>query len=92
MAEGNDAVSGRRRLSLLRNTSGVLEGLPRKLVSRQVFLFPVFLAHTMDMGGTVVKFRGPLMVLVMRSLVITRGHNQTLTICPDLLWASVASL
>jgi hypothetical protein len=44
------------------------------------------------MRGAVVELGGPLMILVVRSVVITCRHNQMLTICPDLLLVSFASL
>jgi hypothetical protein len=39
-----------------------------------------------------VQLSGPLMVLVVRSVVISSGHDQMLTIWPDLVCASLASL
>jgi hypothetical protein len=42
--------------------------------------------------GDIVQLGRPLMILVMRSVVISSGHNYTATIRPDLLWASFASL
>jgi hypothetical protein len=44
------------------------------------------------MGGEVMQFSGSLMIFVMRSVVISRRHNQSVTIWPDLVWASWASL
>jgi hypothetical protein len=40
------------------------------LVSRQVILFSVLLANAMGMRGAIVQFFGPLVVLVMRSVVV----------------------
>jgi hypothetical protein len=40
----------------------------------------------------IVQFRRKLMILVVRSIVISGGHGYRLSICPDLLWASLASL
>src|ERR1700722_6480982 len=43
---------------------------------RQVILLPaVIVGRPMSMGGQVVQFRRPLMVLVMRSVVIACGHR-----------------
>src|SRR5580658_692215 len=70
----------------------VFQSLPRTLVPGQVFLFPMVFAHAMGMGGAVLQFGGALMVLVVRSVVITSGHVRSSSIRPDLLWASFASL
>src|ERR1700722_15503542 len=45
------------------------------LVSRQVLLLSVLLGSAMGMSGDVVQFGGSLVVLVMRSVVISSGHN-----------------
>jgi hypothetical protein len=45
----------------------------------------------MGVRGGIVKFRRPLVILVMRSVVITCRHNYRVTICPDFAWASLAS-
>jgi hypothetical protein len=73
MSEGRDAMS-RHRLRHLVRLFRVLEGLPRTLVSRRVFLLPLFFTGTMGVGGEVVQFSGPLMVFVMRSVVISSRH------------------
>ncbi len=44
------------------------------LVSRQVIRFSLLLGDTMGVRGAVVQFGGCLVVLVMRSVVITSGH------------------
>jgi hypothetical protein len=46
----------------------------------------------MGVGGKIVQLGGPLMIFVMRSVVISGGHRQRVTICPDFAWASLASL
>jgi hypothetical protein len=43
-------------------------------------------------GGEVVQLGGALMIFVMGSVVVARGHSQRVTIWPDLVWASWASL
>jgi hypothetical protein len=91
VSEGYDAVSG-RRLSHLVGLFGVLEGLPGMLVCAEVFLLPMFLTGAMGMGGEVVQFSSPLVIFVVGSVVIARRHIQRVTICPDLAWASLASL
>lgn len=91
MSEGNDAVSS-HRLSRLVRQFRVLEGLPGVLVSGLMFLLPLLFTGAVGMGGKVVQLGGPLMIFVMGSVVISRRHSQRVTICPDLVWASLASL
>jgi len=67
-------------------------GLPGLFMSRQVLLLSVLLRNAMGVRGFVVQFRGPLVVLVMRSIIVASGHNYRVPICPDLVWASFASL
>jgi hypothetical protein len=43
-------------------------------------------------GGQIVQFGSPLMIFVRRSVVVSSGHDQRVTICPDFVWASLASL
>lgn len=72
---------------------GVLQRLPGMLLSCQVILFSALLIGTpMGVRGHIVEFRRPLVVFVMRSVVIACGHIYRLTICPDFVWASLASL
>jgi hypothetical protein len=54
MPECGDPVSGRSLVSMLMSSLRVCEFLPRLLVSRQVLLLSVLLAHTMGMGGGIV--------------------------------------
>ena len=84
MSEGWNAVSGHRLRHLVRALR-VFEGLPGMFVSRLVFRLPMFFAGAVGMGGEVVQLGGPLMIFVMRAVVISRGHDQRVTICPDLL-------
>ena len=65
MPEGGDAMSHRSRLSMLMSLGGMLEGLPRMLVSRQVIRFPLLLPGPMSMRRTVVQLSGSLVVLVV---------------------------
>ncbi len=61
---------------LLVSVLGVFQRLPRVLLSRLVVLLSVFLTRSaMGVGGEIVKFRCPLVILVMRSIVIACGHN-----------------
>jgi hypothetical protein len=55
---------------------GMLQRLPRVLRAGQVILLSaVLLGTSMRVGGDVVEFRRPLVILVMRSIVITCGHK-----------------
>jgi hypothetical protein len=46
------------------------------LRARQVILLSaLFLRAAMGMRGDIVEFRGPLVILIMRSIVITCGHK-----------------
>jgi hypothetical protein len=55
---------------------GVLQRLSRVFMSCQVILFSALLVSgAMGVRGDVVKFRRPLVVFIMRSVVIASGHN-----------------
>jgi hypothetical protein len=54
VSECGDAMSGRSRLSMLMSLFGMLQGLPRMLVSRQVLLLAVLLGGAMGMRGDIV--------------------------------------
>ena len=55
---------------------GVLERLSRMLRARQVILFSaVLLGTAVGVRGEVVEFGRTLMILIMRSVVITCGHG-----------------
>ena len=70
---------------------GMFQRIPGALASGHMILFVViFGGATMLMGRQVVQFGGPLMILAMRTVVIARRHQIFSTICPDLLWASLA--
>jgi hypothetical protein len=75
---GRDFVvskSSNAMLRLLMSGLRVLQSLPRKLVSRQVILLSALLFRgAMGVRGEIVKFRRPLMIFVMRSVVIARRH------------------
>jgi hypothetical protein len=64
---------------------GVLEGLAGMFVPGLVLLLPLFFTRAVGVGGEIVQLGGPLMIFVMRSVVVACGHNQRVTICPDLL-------
>ena len=74
VTEGHDAMSG-HRLSQCVCLLRMLESLPGMFMSGLMFLLPVLFTGAMGVGGEVVEFRGPLMVFVMRSVVISRGHR-----------------
>jgi len=57
---------------------GVLQSLPAALLPGFMILFLVgFGGATVSVRGNVVQLGGPLMVLVMRSVVVTSGHLET---------------
>ena len=68
-------MSSGSRLRMPMRVQGVLQRLPGLLVSREVILLPILLGDTMGVRGGIVQFGGPLMVLVMRSVVVTSRHN-----------------
>ena len=74
MSEGCDAMSSHRLRHLMR-LFRVLEGLPRMLVSAEVFLFPMLFPGAVGMRGKVVQLGGPLMIFVMGSVVISSRHG-----------------
>jgi hypothetical protein len=74
MSEGCDAVSS-HRLGHLMRPFRVLEGLAGMLVSAEVFLFSLLFTGAVGVGCEVVQLGGPLMIFVMGSVVISRGHN-----------------
>jgi hypothetical protein len=54
---------------------GVLQSLPGALMPGLVVLFLMgFRGAAMSVGGGIVHLGGPLMVLVMRSVVVTSRH------------------
>lgn len=91
MSEGCDAMSSHRLRHLMRSFR-MFESLPGMLVSGLMFRFPLLFTGAVGVGGEVVQLSGALMVFVMGTVVIARGHTQRVTICPDLVCASMASL
>ncbi len=49
----------------------VLEDLPGMLISCQMFLFSMLFAYPVRVGGSAFQFGGALVILVMRSVVIS---------------------
>jgi hypothetical protein len=92
VAEGGDAVPARNPFSMPVGVLRVFEGQTRMLVPAQMIVLSMLLRNPMGVRGAVVQLSGPLMVLVVRSVVISSGHDQMLTIWPDLVCASLASL
>lgn len=62
MSECREAMFIRGRLSPLRRVRGILQGLPRMFVSRQVILFSVLFGNTMCVRGAVVQLGSSLVV------------------------------
>jgi len=65
VSECGDAMSNHSRLRMPMSVFGILQGLPRKLVCRQVILFSLLFGNTMGMRGGLVHFGGPDMVFVV---------------------------
>jgi hypothetical protein len=74
MSEVRDAMSN-RRLSQLVRLFGVLERLPGMFVPSLMFLFALLFTGAMGVSGEVVQLGGPLVIFVMGSVVIARGHK-----------------
>lgn len=68
-------MSSGSRLNVLMSGQGVLPGLPGMLLSREVILLPVLFGDTMGVRGRIVQFDGPLVFLVMGSVVVTSRHS-----------------
>ncbi len=64
-----------RRLRHLMRLFRVFERLPGMFVPGLMFLLAMFFTGAVGMRCKVVQLRGPLMVFVMGSVVISRGHN-----------------
>jgi hypothetical protein len=54
MAKRHDAMPNRNRLSMLPNFLGMLQGLPRLLVSREVILLPLQFGYIVGMRRLVM--------------------------------------
>ncbi len=54
---------------------GILERVPRLLMSCQMLLFSVVFANTMRVCRDIVQLGRSLMIFVMRSVVIPCRHN-----------------
>ena len=64
-----------RLLGMLVSLLGVLKSLPGVLLPGLVILFLMgFRSATMSVGGAIVQLGSSLMILVMRSVVITSRH------------------
>ena len=67
-----------RLLGMLESLPGVLQSPPGELLPGLVVLFLMgFRSATVSVGGTIVQLSGPLMILVMRSVVVTSRHLET---------------
>jgi hypothetical protein len=63
------------RLGLFHGHARMFQRLPGMFVSRLVFRFPVPFRDPVGMRGNIVQFRRPLVVLVVRSVVISSRHD-----------------
>jgi hypothetical protein len=84
MPEGYDAMIS-HRLSHLVSLFRMLEGLPGMLVCGLMLLLSLLFTRAVGVRGEVVQLGGALMIFVMGSVVVARGHSQRVTIWPDLV-------
>ena len=63
-------MSGSGRMRVQMSVCRMLQRLPRLLVSGQVILLSLF-GDAVDMGSLILQFGGSLVILVMRSVVVT---------------------
>jgi hypothetical protein len=75
MPESGDAVPHRCFMTLQLVLLRMLKRLPGMLVSREMFLFSILFAHPMRVGGAVFQFGGALVVLEMRSVIVSGRHS-----------------
>jgi hypothetical protein len=75
VAEGDDALPAGNPFSMPVGVLRVFEGQTRMLVSAQMIVLSMLLRNPMGVRGAVVQLSGPLMVLVVRSVVISSGHD-----------------
>ena len=68
-------VTRRSRLGMSVGLLGVLKRLPGMLLPGKMILVAVLCGNPMGVGRIVVQFGGKLMVLVVRSIVISSGHD-----------------
>jgi hypothetical protein len=85
-------MPGHNRLSVRVRVLRVFQGLAGVFVPGQMSRFVVVLGDPVGVRGDIVQLGGPLVVFVVRSVIIASRHNYKLTICPDFVWASWASL
>jgi hypothetical protein len=64
-------MSDRYLRAVLLGVLSVLEGLPGMLISCQMFLLSMLFAYPVRVGGSAFQFGGALVILVMRSVVIS---------------------
>ncbi len=70
VSKGRDSVSNCRLRHLVRPFR-MFKGLAGMLVSGIIFRFPLLFTGAMGVCGQVVQFRGPLVILVMGSVVVS---------------------
>jgi len=97
MSEGGDAVlvlgSVVRLEGPLIRDAGVLQSLSGMFLPGQVLLLsPMFSRAAMCMRSRFVKLGSRLVIFPMGSVVKSLRHGYRLSICPDFVWASWASL
>ena len=101
MPEGGDAVlrmprglrGMMRLLGPLQRDAGVLQSLPGMFLPGEMLLLsPMFGCAAMRVRGRFMKLSGLLVIFPVGPVVKSLRHNQKLSICPDFVWASLATL
>lgn len=96
MSEGGDAVPVLSRmmglLGPLIRDPGVLQSLTGVFRPREVLLLsPMFGGATMRVRSRFMELGGFLVIVPVGSVARWLRHTQRLSICPDFVWASLAS-
>ena len=76
MPERGDPVSYRSARRMTMAIFSVLQSLARVLRSAQMILLALVFGDIVAMGGALLKFTGPVVVLEMRSVLIAGRHGQ----------------
>ncbi len=97
MPEGGDAVlvlaSMVRLLGPLIRDAGVLQSLTGMFLPGEMLLLStMFGCAAMRVRGRFMKLSGLLVIFPVRPVVKSLRHSYKLSICPDFVWASLASL
>lgn len=80
-------------LGPLQRDAGVLQSLTGVFLPGEMVLFPsMFGCAAVRVRCRFMKLSGLLVIFPVGPVVKSLGHSQRLSICPDFVWASLASL